>query len=295
MNQAEPKKKKSKKKWLWLIPVALVAVIVIMVLNMSNQLKNSYQEETVTARDIATYYSFSGNLSPVTDKEQTSKEAIKVKEVYVQEGEVVEQGRALLRGTDGTRIYAAESGTIETLYIEVDDQLAVGSPVARIVNYDTLEVSIDVDEYDIGALALGREGSVYLNALDRTVPGVVSEIAREATTSGGVSYYSVKMHLDAGDDIRSGMSVEVKVLKEEAPGCLALPLKALSYDEYNKPFVYVKDEKGEMTARHIILGVSDGQYAQVTEGVQANETIYYMEDVMKRFYQMQQSMMQNMR
>ena len=286
-NQTLPtpvKKKKGKKKWLWIILAAVALLIGWVVLSINSQIQQSYKEDVAQARDLATYYSFSGHLSPVTDEIQTAKITLKVKELYVKEGDRVEVGQALLRGADGTRVFAAAEGTIDELFAEVDDQLQAGTQIAQIVDYDTLEVSVDVDEYDVGALVLGKQGTVYINALDKSVTGTVSEIARNATTDGGVSYYEVKMEIEATEDIRSGMSVEVNVLNQEALGAVSIANKALSYDEYNMPFVMVKAADGKMQVQYISLGISDGLYTQVTEGLAEGENIYYTENDMLRFF-----------
>ena len=289
-----PTKKKKRKKWPWIILAIIVLVIGYLVISINSQIQSSYQQDTAALRDIATYYSFSGHLSPVTDELQTAKNTLKVKELYVKEGDIVSAGQALLRGTDGSRVFAAEEGTIDELFAEVDDQLQPGSQIARIVDYDTLDVSVDVDEYDIGALSLGKQGEVYLNALDKSVTGTVSEIARDATTDGGVSYYAVKMEIEATDDIRSGMSVEVNMLNRQALGAVSISTKTLSYDEYNKPFVLVKDADGNMEICYLSLGVSDGLYTEVTEGLSENETVFYIENDTLRFFMMGQNF-RNMR
>ncbi len=227
----------------------------------------------------------------MTDKTQTAKSSLKVKEVYVAEGDTVQEGAPLLRGTDGTRVYAAYTGTVETLFAEVDDALQPGSQIARIVDYDALEVSIDVDEYDIDAVEVGKQGEVYLNALDLTVTGTVTEIARSATTEGGVSYYAVKMRVEALGNVRSGMSVEVNILNQQALDAVSVSLESLSYDEYNKPFVYRKDSDGKYASVYVQTGVSDGRNIQITSGLAEGDTIYYQSDDLARFFAMRESMM----
>jgi len=281
-----PKKKKGKKKWVWIALIVLLTFIGYAVFSARSRIDSAYQEETAALRDISTYYSFSGHLSPITDELQTAKAPLKVKELYVREGDAVVGGQPLLRGTDGSRIFAVATGIVDNLYVESDDQLQSGSQIARIVNYNALEVSVDVDEYDIGALSLGKQGTVYLNALGREVIGAVNEIARNATTSGGVSYYAVKMEIEATEDIRSGMSVEVNVLNHQALNAVSVATKVISYDEYNKPFVFVKAEDGQIVPRYVMLGVSDGLYTQISEGLEEGETVYYMESNTMRFFMM---------
>lgn len=282
----DPKKKKRRKKWPWIILVLILALVAYGAVRVNRQVADLYAQDVAKTRDISTYYSFSGNLTPVTNKVQTAKEALKIKELYVKEGDVVQAGQALLRGTEGTRVLAAESGTVDELYVDPQDQLQPGSQIARIVDYATLEISVDVDEYDIGALSLGKQGKVYLNALEETVTGTVSEIARDATKEGGVSFYGVKLQIEAAENIRSGMSVEVTMLNKEAKGCVSLSLKALAYDEYNKPYVLVKNQDGGMSVRYVETGVSDGQNVQILQGLAEGETAYYMSLDMSRFFTM---------
>ena len=289
----KPSQKKRRKKWIWLV-LALAAIgwFAYSLLTAGEQAAQAlFTEEAVQDRDIVTYYSFSGNLTPVTDEVQTAKESLKVKEVYVEEGDFVTEGDLLLRGTDGTRIYAAYTGTVETVYAEKDDPLQPGSQIARIVDYDTLEVSVDVDEYDIGAVTIGKDGDVYLNALETTIPGVVSDVSRSATREGGVSYYQAKLQVDAGSDVRSGMSVEVTILNQQALAVPSLSLDALSYDEYNRPYVYVKDAEGQMIATPVETGISDGRNIQITSGVETGDMVYYQGFDLERFFQMQREMM----
>ena len=289
----KPSQKKRRKKWIWLV-LALAAIgwFAYSLLTAGDQAAQAlFTEEAVQDRDIVTYYSFSGNLTPVTDEVQTAKESLKVKEVYVEEGDFVTEGDLLLRGTDGTRIYAAYTGTVETLYAEKDDPLQPGSQVARIVDYETLEVSVDVDDYDIGAVTIGKDGDVYLNALETTIPGVVSDVSRSATREGGVSYYQAKLQVDAGSDVRSGMSVEVTILNQQALAVPSLSLDALSYDEYNRPYVYVKDAEGQMIATPVETGISDSRNIQITSGVETGDMVYYQGFDLERFFQMQREMM----
>ena len=262
----------------------LLALAAFAFFQLRSTVRPGYKQAQAVRRDIATYYTFSGNLTPVLDEIQTAKQALKVKEVYVKEGDLVREDDPLFRATDGTRVTAKNTGTVETLFVEADDALQPGGQIARIVDYERLEVSVDVDEYDIGALKVGKQGEVFINALDLKVPGVVRQIAREATLSGGVSFYGVKLQLSADDTILSGMSAEVKILKEEAKGALSLNLNVISFDEDNNPYVLVRENEEDMVRRYIVTGVSDGVYVQVLSGLQDNETVHYADTDMTRFF-----------
>ncbi|MBE5801032.1 MAG: HlyD family efflux transporter periplasmic adaptor subunit [Clostridiales bacterium] len=290
-HQNPVRKKKKHKIWPWLVLLLLIAAAVWLYASTAQVAQQSLTEEVAARRDIVTYYSFEGNLTPQVDEIQTAKESLKVKELYVAEGDRVEEGQALLRGTDGSRIYAAYTGTVDTLYVELDDTLQPGSQLARIVDYQNLEVSVDVDEYDIGALTEGKEGMVYLNALEKQIPGKVTDIARDAISEGGVSFYEVKFGVEALNDVRSGMSVEVQVLNQQALSVVSLPLDAISYDEYNKPYVLKKDAEGNLLKAEITLGVSDGKNVEIVSGVEDGESVFYLSNDLARFFAMRNQMM----
>lgn len=284
--------KKKHRKWIWLVLLVLLAAGAYFFVSAGQQTADALlSEETVQKRDLVTYYTFSGNLTPVSDEIQTAKDSLKVRDLYVSEGDSVQTGDLLLRATDGTRVCAAYAGVIEELFPDVDDTLQPGAQIARIVDYDTLEVSIDVDEYDIGAVEEGKEGTVYLNALETSVPGTISEVARSATSEGGVSYYEVKMQISAPANVRAGMSVEVSILNQQAPEAVSLSLDALMYDEYNMPYVYQKDVQGALNAVPVTTGVSDGRNIQILSGLAEGDRVYYQSNDFMRFFRMQQEMM----
>ena len=280
--QPQSKVRKKKKIWLWVLILLVIAAAAFFLVGDETARQNM-KEEVATVRDISTYYNFSGNLTPVLDETQTAKETMKIKQWYVAEGDKVEQGDLLFRSTEGLRVDALYAGTVEEIFPVADDTVQSGSNLVRIVDYDTLEVSIDVDEYDIKAISIGKEGEVYINALGKTVIGKVSDIARNATDDGGVSFYPVTMQVDGLGQVRSGMSVEVEVLSEQVLDAVSLNLRAISYDEYNKPYVSIENGEGDLERKPIKTGVSDGVHIQVVEGLNENDVVMYSEKTMQFF------------
>lgn len=279
----QPRRKKKRRIWPWLLLLAALAAAALFFFGPRGQVQRGFKQVAAQKRDLSTWYAFSGNLTPITDEVLSAQKQMTVKELYVKEKDDVREGDALLRASDGQRVYAQYTGTLEELFVKEDDMLQPGTQIARLVDYDRLEVSVDVDEYDIDALTLGKQGEVFINALGQTVGGTVSSIARSATTQGGVSFYAVKLQVEAQPGIRSGMSVEVRVLKESAPGAITLPLSAISYDDDNNPYVLLQQDK-DMVQRYIVTGISDGVYVQVVSGVSDGESISYADGDMMRFF-----------
>ena len=88
------------------------------------------------------------------------------------------------------------------------------------------------------------------------------------------------------DGILPGMRVDVKVMGACADDVLMIKMDALSFDEYNKPYVLVDGAEGK-ERRYVETGINDGVYVQITGGLSEGETAYYtarlteLEEMMK--------------
>lgn len=179
----------------------------------------------------------------------------------------------LERQLDDTKIFAEISGEVDEIHVEEDDSLIMGTKIMEIVNYNDLQVIIKVDEYDLRAVTLGKETDVFINALDKTVKGKVDEISRQAQVVNGVSYFPTTISLENDEDLRVGMSVEVKILNHNVKDAVTVPMKALQFDSENKPFVYTRDSEGKVITKYVEVGINDGTVAEILSGVEPGEII----------------------
>src|SRR6185503_11061237 len=105
----------------------------------------------------------------------------------------VEQSRAALKQArvdlSKTTIYAPMAGTISALNKE-QGEIALGSQFQKDVilvigDLTKMEAQVNVDENDVGSIAIGQPAEIEVDALpDRVLHGVVSEISNSANTSG---------------------------------------------------------------------------------------------------------------
>lgn len=167
-------------------------------------------------------------------------------------------------------------GTITELNIDKGDMVSIGTPVASIANLDTMQVSIKVDEYAIKNVSIGSPVKILIDALDKEYEGTLIEVDKTATVEGGISYFNAKVSFTPDEDVKSGMSVEVKLTRVDERNILTLPQACLAYHEDNTAYVYVKGADGKITERNLTLGVSDGIYVEIKEGLSEGEEIYYI-------------------
>ncbi len=144
-----------------------------------------------------------------------------------------------------------------------------------------MTVSISVDETDILSLEVGQAATISVDALnDETVEGTVTKIDTTATSSGGVTVYTVTVTFDKTEKMLSGMSASVAIVIEGVEDALLIPTDALTQTS-STSYVYTAydTETGELGGMvEVTTGLNNGSYVEITGGLSENDTVYYFED-----------------
>ncbi len=270
-------RKKRKRKMIW--GALFLALVLIAAYGLFlRPRKAPYNEETAKTQDIITYYSFSGNVEPGDEKVVTATSLVRVKTLPIKEGTLVKEDDYIIVPKSGSKIEAGLAGTLAEIFVDVDDAVPGGRDLFRIADYDHPTVAFRVDEYDVGALSLGMEVSVYVHALDKTLTGTITEIGREATVTGNIAYYDAKVSVPQDGTLRMGMSVEVTVLKDKALMATTITIGAVQFDEDSQPYVYCYSRGEEVVRQPLLLGISNGTIVQVLDGVKSGEMVLIPKD-----------------
>lgn len=180
---------------------------------------------------------------------------------------------AAVKQAGDLEVLAEIDGEISEIYVDENESLVTGTKIMDIVDYDNLEVKIKVDEYDLGAVSIGKEVTVTINQLGKDVAGKVSEISREAETVNEVSFFTASIALDKDPDLRVGLSVEVKSPNKSTAAATVISMEALQFDDENRSFVYYRDSNGKVSTKPVKAGINDGNYVQILEGIKAGEAV----------------------
>ncbi|MCI6374872.1 MAG: HlyD family efflux transporter periplasmic adaptor subunit [Clostridiales bacterium] len=283
---------KKKRKWIkWVILAILALVVVLWLLLMGSASKEiAYTEMPVTVGDVETYYNFDGLVHAPHTQTLVSPAADTVAAVYVQQNQQVKAGDRILKLKDGEVVKADVGGEVTSLNVAKDDAVTAGQALCQIIDMDRLEIRLNVDEYDVGAVTPGTQAEVTVLATETTYTGTVTALDKNGTASGDLSYYTATVALSETQGVYPGMQVSAKVLRGQALGAVLVKMDALSFDDYNQPYVLVRAANGkDAEQRSVRVGVSDGIYAEITEGLSAGET------VLKRSGMTMADMMEQMR
>ena len=253
-----------------LITVLITAVVVVLILRSKEEV---YDKEIAKIQDITTYYSFNGNVEAKERQLIISDTIMQIKTIYAKEGDSVKKDDVILETTQGQKIKAKIDGEVGEILVEEGEMLVAGTKITTITDYSDLKVTIRVDEYDMGAIEVGKEVDVLINPLDRKIKGKITKVSKEATTVNGVSFFTASIDLEKDDEVLIGMSTEVTMVNENVPNAITISMKGLQFDNENKPFVYYRDNKDAMAAKLVTVGINDGNIVEIRAGVESGEII----------------------
>lgn len=267
---------KKKKKWLkWVIILVIAAVFAAWLMIFSKGTQSVvYTDVQAVTGNLETYYNFDGLVKAKRTQTITSAQAGTVRTVYVRQNEQVKKGAKLYRLDDGETVQADMAGEVTGLYIEEGSVVSAGEMTAQIIDMNSLKVELKVDEYDVAAVTPGMPVQISVLATGGQFTGSVTALDKNGTASGDLSYYTAAVALESGEGVYPGMQISAKILREKAENAVLLRQDAIQFDEYNKPYVYMRSADGkEVVQVGVSVGASDGIYCEITDGLKAGDTV----------------------
>ena len=249
-------------------------------------------------------------LSSDADLEAANSQFLTSKAQYDAAQSYVVQSEASLKETleqlYKTSISSPLSGTVTKLNVELGERVlgsgfSQGTDIMTVSDLSKMEAIVDVDENDIVTVKIGDTARVTVDAFgDKKFIGFVTEIGNSAiTTSSGtqneVTNFQVKIKIfDPDQKLRPGMSCTANIETETKTNVLSVPIPSVTARLENKVEAKVetssssattvkKKEKpdeivfliqgGKAKTRVVKTGISDDNYIEVQEGLQAGEEV----------------------
>lgn len=239
----------------------------------------------------------SGNESKSAFEAKQADYMVEVARYKAAQDQVSQAQAALKQSRDDlakTSIYAPMAGTISALNKE-QGEIALGSQFQKDVilvlgDLTQMEAQVNVDENDIGSLAIGQQAEIQVDALpNRTLTGVVAEISNSANTSGNGSTeqkteFAVKISItNPPKDLRPGMTASAEIITKTEDKALSVPIQSVAVrtiDQLATKGEKRQDAEKRFTAdkdgfAEIVFCIVDGKAVakQVTTGIQSESRI----------------------
>lgn len=274
-------RKKTRRRIRKLIALAIVLVLIggigfLAVRKLQRDYTVTYDAYTTSIGTISNSLSYSGSMQLINNAMYTAEETVKVREVYVAAGDQVKKGDRLMRLSNGTTLTAEFDGTVNKVEAEKGDEVTKDSTLVQVTDFGSMQVSFRVGESDISQVSVGQSVRVTVESANATYESTVKSIDYASYSGNNVAYYTAVVDVDtsATKDIYPGMQATVTIPKEEVTDVVVLKMDAVSTAIDNSAYVYVQAEDGTMTEQPITVGVSNGNYVEIKEGLSEGETVY---------------------
>jgi len=251
----------------------------------------------------------SGNVSKSAFEAKQAEYLVEVARYKSAQDQVAQATAALKQARDDvskTAIYAPMAGTISALNKE-QGEIALGSQFQKDVilvigDLRQMEAQVNVDENDVGSIAIGQKAEIQVDALaDRTLNGVVSEISNSANTSGNgtteqKTEFAIKISItDPPKELRPGMTASADVITKTEDKALSVPIQSVAVrtidqlamkgekrEDAEKRYKADKDgfaeivfcvESGKAMAKQVKTGIQSENLIQILDGLKQGDEV----------------------
>lgn len=181
----------------------------------------------------------------------------------------LEEARARL---DRTRILSPAHGVLNDLPVEEGEYVAPGTPVAEIVEIDTVKVVVDIPEKDIAFFSVGQQAEILADVkeCEESVVGQITYISQLANPQTRSTPIEITLNNRDGL-LRSGQIVRAALTRRVLDEAIMVPLLAVIPQEVGYAVYVVEDSKAER--RDVQLGIIKGDRIQVLSGLDGGEML----------------------
>ena len=184
-----------------------------------------------------------------------------------------------------TWIYSPIDGVVLSRAVDEGQTVAAGfsTPTLFTIANDLkkMQVIADVDEADIGQVLEGQHVVFSVDAFpEDQFEGTVIQVRLLATTTSNVVTYEVVIDAPNPDlKLKPGLTAEVNIYTLNKENIMTVPVRALRFvpGEYTgnipETHVFVQNPEGGIEAREVIVGVSDGIYTEIIDGMSIEEKV----------------------
>lgn len=180
-------------------------------------------------------------------------------------------------------------GTVIEKYYKAGDNISnMGSPLCVIYDLSYMEISLNIDELDIGKVKEGQKVKITAEAAgDKVYEGKITKVSIQGATSGGITVYPATIRIDETEGLLPGMNADIEIVIESAENALTVPVSAVQRNgtvlvkgEGTSPegmtapegYHYVEVKTGKVTEDYIEIteGLSEGDIVGIQQRTASN-------------------------
>ncbi len=218
-------------------------------------------------------------------KDNGSVPSVKVVEVETDLSRAQAAFRTARKAADDCSVKAPFDGTVSEIFAEEGEELTLGQPIAKIVDLNSLEISISVPETEIASCSVGGAAEVTVKALsDKTVR---ARVVRKGVDASPVSHsYICALKPDTPlKGLMPGMICKVvfrsasKTSLPEAPesepsisGAPVIPASVIRTDKTGR-YVWTVGEGNIVEKKYVTVGDFSGKGVKILSGLSEGDLL----------------------
>jgi HlyD family secretion protein len=243
-----------------------------------NRQKSLFDKGVVSANDFDQV-----NNSYLQAKQQVEQARIDVQQAQ-QNYDIIKTGTTSGLGNIAqTQVRATVSGMVLDVPIKEGNQVIEannfneGTSIASLADIKKMIFEGKIDESEVGKIKEGLPLEITVGAIENIkFDAVLDYIAPKGIAENGAIQFAIKGSLKNLDStfIRAGLSANASIILDKAENVLAIREALVQYDRNTqKPFIEVEVGDQEFERRDVELGISNGIYVEVKDGVSENDKI----------------------
>jgi multidrug efflux pump subunit AcrA (membrane-fusion protein) len=194
-----------------------------------------------------------------------SPEKVAIAEIQVEQAKI--QLADVRDKLEEATLRAPFDGIVTAVHVDVGE--SSNGVIVEMVDPDSLQVVLDVDEVDIGSIALGQQTRITLETWpDRELNGQVVAVAPKSTMTSPLTSYEVHIDLDLDAvPVRSGMTANADLITASREDALLVPNDAIVADRAAGAYYVYRFDGQDVVKTEVRIGLRDGRYTEITSGL----------------------------
>lgn len=236
----------------------------------------------IELRDLQQLLEYVGNVKAKDEAIVYPKVSGKIIEKVKEEGAQVMKGDIIAyidRDEVGLKFEKAPvdtplAGIVARVFVDLGANVSSSTPIALVASMDTMKIDLDIPEKYLSKISLGQAASVIIDAYpDQKYLGYITKIS--PLVDLGTRTAPIEITVDnPKHTLISGMFARVKLTIQEQKKAVVVLKEAIMGREPDWYVFVVEGNKAVL--KKVILGIRQGPYYQVREGLREGEFVVIM-------------------
>lgn len=253
-------------------------------INLQTQQTNYDRQKALFEKGVISANDFEGIKNAYLQSKQSVEQAEINLSSSRQNYDIVKTGTTTGLGNIAqTQVRATVSGMVLDVPVKEGNQVIEannfneGTSIASLADVQKMIFEGKVDESEVGKIKEGLPLEITVGAIEnKTFDAVLDYIAPKGVAENGAIQFEIKGTLKSIDStfIRAGLSANASIILQKADNVLAVNEALVQFDpQTQRPFVEVMVGDQKFERRDLELGISDGIFVQVKNGISKSDKI----------------------